>query len=180
MRHRTGKLIIASCMSIAWQATADLGQALAQSEGQAPETPALSAATFIERARAGHAFEIESSRLALEKATQPALKTFARSMIDDHTRADQRLTKLTKEMGRPVTKAAMEPHQRRNTEALTAATGAAFDRLYASLQLEAHQTAVQLYQTYSETGTDAQLRKYALETLPILQGHLKQIEAMNQ
>jgi len=197
-------MIIASCMLIAWQAAADQGQMLAQSGGQAPGTtatpttpmppasgatpgrmqtdqPAMSAATFIERARAGNAFEIESSRMALEKATQPALKNFARTMIDDHTRADRRLTSLSKNMGRPVdTEVTLEPHQRRNIASLTAATGAEFDRLYASVQLEAHQTAVQLYQTYAETGTDEQLREFAGETLPILQGHLKQIENMNQ
>lgn len=196
--------IIAACTLVAWQVTADQGQAFAQSGGQAPGTTAtpttpmppasgatpgrlqtgqtaMSAATFIERARAGNAFEIQSSRLALEKATQPALKNFARTMIDDHTRADRRLVSLAKNMGQSAdAKVTMEPLQRRNMETLRGATGAEFDKLYASMQLEAHQTAVQMYQTYAETGTDEQLREFARETLPVLQGHLNQIENMNQ
>ena len=208
MKRMTSIAIITTCMFSAWQAAADQGQshthtALAQSGGQAPGTSAtrtkptppgggatpgemqkgqaMSAATFIERARAGNAFEIESSRLALDKATQPALKNFARTMIDDHTRADQKLLSVVKGMGQaPRAKAEMEPQQRRQIESLTAASGAEFDKLYASAQLEAHQMSVQLFQTYAETGTDERLRKFAAETLPTLQGHLEQIQKMNQ
>lgn len=141
----------------------------------------MSVATFIERARASNAFEIESSRLALDKATQPALKNFARMMIDDHTRADQKLVSVARGAGQaPGEKVEMEPKQRRQIENLTAASGAEFDKLYATAQLEAHQMAVQLYQTYSETGTDERLRQFAAETLPKLQQHLEQIQKMNQ
>lgn len=203
MKRTTSIAIITTCMFAAWQASADQGQAYAQSGGQSPgssatrttptppgggATPgrmqtgqAMSVATFIERARAGNAFEIESSRLALEKATQPALKNFARMMIDDHTRADQKLVSVARGAGQaPGEKVEMEPRQRRQIENLTAASGAEFDKLYATAQLEAHQMSVQLYQTYSETGTDERLRQFAAETLPKLQQHLEQIQKMNQ
>lgn len=208
MKWMTSIAIITTCMTGAWQAAADQGQghmqmALAQSGGQAPGSsatratptppgggatpgemqkgPAISAATFIEKARAGNAFEIESSRLALDKATQPALKNFARTMIDDHTRADQKLVSVVRSIGQaPGNKVEMEPRQRRQIESLTAASGTEFDTLYASAQLEAHQMSVQLFQTYAETGTDERLRKFAAETLPVLQGHLEQIQKMNQ
>lgn len=200
MRQYGYVAIITACMFSAWQPTA----ALAQSGGQAPGTtatpttpappasgatpgqlrsdqPIMSAATFVERARAGNAFEIESSRMALEKATQPALKNFARTMIDDHTRADQKLVSVARSQGQaPDEKVVMEPRQRRAIQNLTEASGADFDKQYASAQLEAHQMAVQLYQTYAETGTDERLRGFAQETLPILQGHLEQIQNMTQ
>lgn len=208
MKRMTSIAIITTCMFSAWQTAADQGQghayvALAQSGGQAPgssatrttptppgggatpgemqQGPAISAATFIEKARAGNAFEIESSRMALDKATQPALKNFARTMIDDHTRADQKLVSVARGMGQAAgDKVTLEPQQRRQIESLTAASGAEFDKLYASAQLEAHQTSVQLFQTYAETGTEERLRKFAAGTLPTLQGHLEQIQKMNQ
>lgn len=141
----------------------------------------MSVATFIERARAGNAFEIESSRMALEKATQPALKNYARTMIDDHTRADQKLVSIARGMGQaPDQNVQMEPKQRRQLEALAKASGAEFDKLYASDQLEAHQMAVQLYQTYADQGSDEKMRQFASQTLPTLQRHLEQIRKMNQ
>ena len=141
----------------------------------------MSVATFIERARAGNAFEIESSRMALEKATQPALKNYARTMIDDHTRADQKLVSIARGMGQaPDQNVQMEPKQRRQLEALAKASGAEFDKLYASDQLEAHQMAVQLYQTYADQGSDEKMRQFASTTLPTLQRHLEQIRKMNQ
>lgn len=208
MKRMTSLAIIATCTLAAWQAAADQGQGyaqmtLAQSGGQAPgssatrttptppgggATPgemqkgqAMSAATFIERARASNAFEIESSRLALDKAVQPALKNFARMMIDDHTRADQKLVSVAHGAGQtPAEKVEMEPLQRRQIEALTKASGAEFDKLYADAQLEAHKMSVQLFQTYAETGSDERLRKFAAETLPKLQSHLEQVQKMNQ
>jgi len=206
MKRITSIAIVAACFLPSWQAAAEQDNqqiALAQSGGQAPgtiatpttpqppasgATPAplednqapMSAATFIERARAGNAFEIESSRLAADKATQPALKTFARLMIDDHSRADKRLAGLAADRGQTEAPVTMEPRQQRSMESLQNATGAEFDRLYASAQLEAHQMAVQLYQSYAETGTDEKLRAFARETLPVLQGHLKQIQNLNQ
>lgn len=211
MKTVTSIAIIAACLMPAWQAAADQGSAdaiqrlaLAQSGGQAPGTTAtpttpappasgatpadlssnpapMSAATFIEKARAGNAFEVESSKLAEKKATQPSLKTFARLMIDDHTRADQRLTKLASDLGHSTdAPVKVEPRQQRQLEELAAASGNEFDQAYAQAQLEAHQMSVEMYQSYAETGTDERLREFAKETLPTLQGHLKQIQNMTQ
>ncbi|MGK2286811.1 DUF4142 domain-containing protein [Pedomonas sp. V897] len=211
MKWVTSIAVIAACLAPAWQAAAGQGSggehqslALAQSGGQAPGTTAtptspgppasgatpadlsngtapVSAATFIEKARAGNRFEVESSQMAEEKATQPSLKSFGRMMIKDHTTADQRLAKLASDLGHPrTTQVQLEPRQQRQLESLASASGGAFDQLYAQAQLEAHQMAVQLYQSYAKSGTDQRLRQFAEETLPVLQGHLKQIEAMTQ
>lgn len=187
MKRVLRNAVITTCLLTAWQAAAGQDLALAQSGGQAPGSTAsppaqpVSVATFIEMARAGNAFEIETSRLALEKATQPALKNFARTMIDDHTRADQKLVSVARGIGQsPGDKVTMEPRQRQQLESLSAASGPDFDRLYASAQLEAHQRTVQLFQTYAEQGTNERLRQFARETLPTLQGHLDQIQKMNR
>lgn len=169
--------LITTCLFTAWQAAAGQDPAPAPAGSSQP----VSVATFIEMARAGNAFEIETSRLALEKATAPALKSFARTMIDDHTRADRKLISVVRGIGQsPGTRVTMEPRQRQQLEALSAATGAEFDRLYASAQLEAHQRAVRLFQAYADQGTNERLRQFARETLPILQGHLDQIEKLNR
>jgi putative membrane protein len=43
--------------------------------------------------------EVESSRLAVQKASSPAVKQFAQKMIDDHTAANAELTKLAQSKG---------------------------------------------------------------------------------
>lgn len=209
MRMATSIAVMAAAILAASQAAADRDPhggtgrlTLAQSGGQAPGTTAvptspmppasgatpaeltdsaapISAATFIERARAGNRFEVESSQLAEKKATQPALKAFAAMMIKDHTAADRRLVKLATASSQPTPDPArLEPRQQRLLGQLANADGPAFDQLYAKAQLEAHQAAVQLYQSYARSGTDARLRQFAQDTLPVLQGHLTQIESL--
>ena len=68
--------------------------ALAQSDrGAAPSKnrptqaqAAMSARAFLDKAAAGDQFELQTSRLALEKATGQRIRSFAQMLIDDHTK----------------------------------------------------------------------------------------------
>jgi predicted outer membrane protein len=55
---------------------------------------------FLQAATAGNAFEIETSRLALQKSNNNAIKTFAQRMIDDHTKAQQSVNNLLNQLQR--------------------------------------------------------------------------------
>jgi putative membrane protein len=48
---------------------------------------AMDKATFVRAVGGATAFEIDSSKLAVEKATSKDVKKFARQMIKDHTKA---------------------------------------------------------------------------------------------
>lgn len=210
MKRVMSALVMAACITPAWPAAAEQTQSQGSTQNQArtqtpdrpnaqaPDRPnagaaaaspararatnnAMTATTFIERARASNAFEIQSSRLAVEKATQPALKSFARMMIDDHTNADQRMAALVRDRGQPaMASVPLEPQQRSNLQALQTASGSEFDRLYARIQQEAHEQTVQLFEQYAENGTDERLRGFARENLPALRRHLEQIRGLNR
>jgi predicted outer membrane protein len=49
---------------------------------------------FLEAASGSNAFEVESSRIVVEKGSNAALKTFAQKMITDHTRVQQTVMTL--------------------------------------------------------------------------------------
>src|SRR5690606_5955733 len=57
----------------------------------------VSAQDFVEEASAKGIAEIEVGRLALEKSTSQEVKTFAQRMIDDHTKANEKLAALASE-----------------------------------------------------------------------------------
>src|ERR1700712_1541038 len=53
-------------------------------------------ATFVKVVGSANEFEIESSKMAEEKATSAGVKTFAATMIKDHTMAAEGLQKAAK------------------------------------------------------------------------------------
>lgn len=59
---------------------------------------------------------------------------------------------------------------------LKSASGANFDRSYEQMQVQAHENAVNLFQSYSQKGDNAELRAWAAKTLPALQQHLQHAE----
>jgi putative membrane protein len=150
----------------------------------AAKSPAASAAkgaaklaradvAFLKQAaQNGHA-EVESSKLALTKASNTQVKGFAQQMVDDHTKAGQELAALASSKGVAVPS---EPSvaQKAKIKMLSGAEGASFDKRYAdSMGVAAHQDTIKLFQKASTGAADPDVKAYAAKTLPTLQHHLQ-------
>jgi putative membrane protein len=55
---------------------------------------------------------------------------------------------------------------------LKSKTGKDFDRAYDQMQVAAHEDAVALFETYSKSGDNPDLKAWAAKTLPHLKEHL--------
>src|SRR5215213_4422114 len=126
----------------AFIATALAGSAFAQQ---------MSAQDFVNMAAVGGMFEVQSSQVALEKGQEQAVKDFAQQMVTDHTAANERLKTLASEQQLTVPTKLDEKHQQR-VDTLNNANAQNFDPVYGQFQVEAHQEAVQLFETYSRRG----------------------------
>src|SRR3954468_13168380 len=51
----------------------------------------VSSAEYVKKSAVSDQFEIEAGKLALQKAQDPAVKSFAQKMVDEHTRASEKL-----------------------------------------------------------------------------------------
>jgi len=122
--------------------------------------------------------EVELGRLAVQKGMSDAVKQFGQRMIDDHTNANQQLMQLasSKGMTLPTTLDAKHAAMVAKFQRLS---GAEFDRQYAKQMVQAHRKAVDLFQKEADRGVDADLKAFASQTLPILQGHLSMAQALN-
>jgi putative membrane protein len=149
-----------------------------------PATPAVAAAPvsvtdpqqFAEMAASSNAFEIESSKLALEKAMAPQTKDFAQHMIDDHTKAGEEMQTAAEAQGGVSLPTTMDQKHQGLLDELNATT-ADFDAQYLSLQLTAHREAVALFEAYSTNGAAGPLKDFATKTLPTLQEHLDRVSS---
>ncbi|QNM98112.1 DUF4142 domain-containing protein [Chitinimonas koreensis] len=139
----------------------------------APATPAAAIAAtdqaFVDAAVVAGSTEIAAAQLALQLATDPDVKDFARTMIADHG-------KLAGELARTAAAQGVTPAPGGTDAAvmakLKALKGRDFDRSYAEVVLRSHEEAVELFGRQSQSGSNASLRALADYALPTLRHHL--------
>lgn len=120
----------------------------------------------------GHA-EVEASQLALTKAHSDQVKTFARQMVDDHTKAGQELEALATSKGLKVP-SGPSTKQQAQIKLLQGAEGAKFDKRYADQAgVAAHEDTVKLFRKGASEAKDPDVKAFASKTLPTLEHHLE-------
>ena len=130
---------------------------------------------YVQNAAASDTFEIESSRLALDKATVPALKTYAQMMIDEHGKSTAELKTAAQAAGIPVP-AALPPELQSKVDALRGLSGAEFDRQYLADQRAGHQDTLAKVNTYLAAAPAGPLKDHAAKVTGVVQKHLNSLE----
>lgn len=139
----------------------------------------LDARDFFREAASGDMFEVESSRMALDKATREDVRAFARRMIDDHTLTTRQLADVGAKQGIGLP---MRPGitNVEKLDRLKTLSGASFDQQYVMGQVMAHRDAIRLFQTVVASGNADMVpfQGFAAQTLPNLRMHLQHAEAL--
>lgn len=145
--------------------------------GGAAAMPAMAPQDFVANAASGGLFEVQSSKLALERSKTPAVQEFAQMMITDHTAANEELNTIAEAKGLTVpTEIAGPPAE--HMAAVQAAEGDSFDQVYMQHQAQAHQETIAMFEAEAQNGGDADLRAFAEKTLPVLNKHAEHIQGM--
>ena len=157
--------------------------ALAQSVGEKTGVnstlgEAPSATDFVKQAAVSDIFEIETSKLASERADTSS-KTFAARMIKDHTGTSSELKSIAGKAKFDVPAALDDAHQSKLNK-LKGLQGADFDKEYDSMQVDAHKDAVDLFERYSKGGDNAELKAFASKHLPHLREHLTMAQKLGR
>jgi len=132
---------------------------------------------FAVTAADGGMAEVELSKLAETKATNPKVKEFAAMMIKDHTMANTELMALAKTKGITLPTTVGAEHKKVMDE-LTPKTGTEFDKSFVDAMVTDHKKDVSLFETASKDAKDADLKAFATKTLPTLKMHLQAIQAI--
>jgi putative membrane protein len=135
--------------------------------GVAPKTE-----DFVKQVAISDMFDVESSKLAQEKAQNATIKSFAGQMVTDHQKTASELKEMVTS-GRvkiqPPT--AMDNSHQSKLDKQKGLSGADFDKQYVSDQQAAHKDAVDLFERYANGGDHADLKAWAGKTLPALRHH---------
>jgi putative membrane protein len=144
-----------------------------------PNNP-LFAPGYMATAGSSDQFEIQSSQLALQASSNPALRNLANMLIADHTRSTQMVVAAAQSAGiAPPPPALLPQHQALLDQLRAAGTGPAFDMAFRDIQIQAHQQALTLHQNYAASGDVPALRAVAGQIVPVVQTHLNALQALS-
>lgn len=131
---------------------------------------------FIEDAYAKGIAEIESGKIALQKATHTEVHAYAKKMIEDHANSNKELRSLASKKNVEVPDDA-ELVSQAKTYILKQRDGESFDAAYVNNQIESHKAAIELFKDASSS-KDEDVRQLAATSLPTLERHLAEAQAL--
>ena len=162
-------LLLGACAE--YQSQPAMGSGSGAAPAPSARSPAVDTQAYLNQASAADMFEVESSKLALQKSSDPAVQALARQMIEDHTRTSAKMQSVSNAVGVKSQVNAVGGVAAQNLMQLRNASGQEFDRLYLMKQAEAHEQAYNIHAGYAAHGENAQLRTLASETAALIQQH---------
>ena len=134
-------------------------------------------AHFAKEAAQGGMAEVKLGELAQEKGSNDLVKSFGKRMVDDHSKANDKLKEVASRESITLPND-LSAKDQATYDRLSKLNGAAFDRAYARDMVKDHETDVAAFQKEANGGKTDSLKSFASETLPTLQDHLKQAKDM--
>jgi putative membrane protein len=128
-------------------------------------------ANFMKQTARDGKHEVAMGKMAADKATNPDVKKFAQTLVDDHTKANQELMDLAQRFNMDLSGTDFKEEHAKHADQFDKATGAAFDRAFMNWALEDHNKAVDSFQNYIKNGKNADVVAFAGRWLPGLKQH---------
>lgn len=135
---------------------------------------------FVTNATIGNRFEIETSKLALDRSEDDAVREFAKQMVEDHTHALETMKSVVPSDTPPHLGDNYDPKHEAELQKLRDADDAHFDDAYVAAQRKAHAEAVSLFSNYAKKGDAKDLKDFANATLPTLKMHQAHITGLKR
>jgi putative membrane protein len=122
---------------------------------------------FFEKAAKASMSEVEISRVAATRSSNPEVRSFAQMMIEDHQAASEELAALASAKGVSIPAKEASPSKWEKHDAKD------FDRDYINKMVSDHEDVVKLFEKQAKDGNDADSVAFARKYLPKLQQHLQ-------
>jgi len=152
-----------------------------ESMSESPSTSGASTTTlsekdrnFIQEAAQGGMAEVRMGELGQQKATSPEVKALAKTLQDDHQKANDELANIAKSKGMDIP-SGLGPHESA-ISSLENKQGADFDRAFVHDAIRDHNKDIAAFERAANNLDDPDLKAFAQKTVPVLRNHLSTAE----
>jgi putative membrane protein len=119
--------------------------------------------------------EIQLGNLALQKSTNDEVKKIAQKLVDDHTKTSAALKQIASSKGLTLPTEPDAKHKALATK-LEGESGEQFDKDFLSANSSDHHKVVSSFQKESQSGSDPEIKAFAIQFLPAIQEHSQTID----
>lgn len=162
-------LLLVTTLCMGWLALASAASNLLSTEDTA----------FVTKATQGGLAEVALGGVAVERAQDEAVRSFAERMVKDHGETNEKLMSLAQSKGLTPT-TALTPHHQQLLHQLQTVGDKEFDREYVKAMVKDHAEDVAEFEKQAKEADDPDLRRFAEQTLPTLQSHLDAIRDIEE
>lgn len=148
-------------------------------EGTQMEDRKVSQSDFMTQAASNGMLEVEAGRLAQQKGLMQEVKDYGQTMVNDHTTANNQLKTLASQLNIILPDSMSQEHLDQ-LQSLRDKNGAEFDREYMDLMVSSHENAISLFEDASNNMENAEVKRFATTTLPVLRQHHARANQLNE
>ena len=133
---------------------------------------------FAVNAADGGMLEVQLGKLAQTNGSAQVVKDFGKQMVDDHSKANEELiaTAKSKNITLPTT---LSEDKQKMYDDLAKKKGHDFDKAYMDMMVDDHKKDVSKFEDATKNLKDADLKAFAVKTLPVLKTHLDAINKIH-
>ena len=126
---------------------------------------------FAIKATDGSLMEILLGKIAMDKAHNPRVRVFARTLVQDHVTMNEDL-KIRARSANIILPSSISDKMQIEIDKCIRETGPSFDKKYLDLVMDDHQRDVDEFKKASSGLSDTAIKNFASRCLPLLQMHL--------
>ncbi|POY37312.1 DUF305 domain-containing protein [Solitalea longa] len=115
-------------------------------------------------------FEIEAAKLAQKNAASAEVKSLAKTIETDHTKANQQISELAIKNSITLTNTLTDKKQSKYND-LAALSGKDFDKKYVNEMVDCHDDAIDAFEKKSKNANSPEIQDFVVKTLPALTAH---------
>ena len=134
------------------------------------DAPSAQDVAYLQAAYQANMAEVQGSRVAWQKSTDPKVKNLAATFMRDHIRLNAVLYDTARALRVPLP-AEPTPEQQALANRYQVAEPGVFDEYFISTQLGMHRAAMRLGATQIAKGSEPTVKKLAEEAAPVIAAH---------
>jgi putative membrane protein len=134
---------------------------------------------FILAAAQGGMTEVKLGELAAKKAVRDDVKAFGKLMVKDHSAINDDLKALAAQKNVTLPDSLDAQHQAM-VDKMAALKGSEFDDAYIASMMKDHKKDAKEFKAEAAKTNDADIKSFLGKYIPVVEGHLQRITAMNK